>query len=68
MLDIYDNAKVILSSCRDIGAVVTMIEEVEDRSDDTAKEACLAAVRCALGSVAVEIREAAEAIAKKASQ
>lgn len=64
MIEIYDKAKEILRACGDIDAVITTIEETEERGDDTIKEACLVMARCALATITVEMRSAADAIVK----
>ena len=67
MLEVYDKARTILSSCRDIDALITMIEEVEDQDDETIAGACLATVRCALTAIVDEIQDAAGIIVKRAN-
>ena len=66
MIDMYDNAKSIIRSCEDLIAIVMVMEETES-SDTADARACLTTARCALTSIVSGIREAAEAIADRAS-
>ena len=67
MVEIYDKANTILSSCRDINAVITVIDEMGDQTDETITGACIATVRNALTAIVDEIRDAAGIIVELAN-